>query len=119
MTSHSAVEEQNININDKAGSQEEYSRPSSASQHEEAVVEEPKMQPTKSHDLTPDQETQADVRSMFTAESGIPPAPDGGLHAWLKVFGGFMIYINIWYVSPFTTAILTIHPTHSFQEQPT
>jgi hypothetical protein len=22
--------------------------------------------------------------------------PDGGLHAWLKVVGGFLIYSNIW-----------------------
>lgn len=22
--------------------------------------------------------------------------PDGGLHAWLKVLGGFLIYSNIW-----------------------
>ncbi|USP82685.1 uncharacterized protein yc1106_09959 [Curvularia clavata] len=95
MTSHSATDEKNIKIDDKAVSQEEYSRPSSASQNEEAVVE-PKVGPTRTNDLTPDQEAQADVRSTFTAESGIPPAPDGGLHAWLKVFGGFLIYINIW-----------------------
>jgi hypothetical protein len=31
-------------------------------------------------------------------ESRLPPPPDGGLHAWLKVFGGFLIYINIWSV---------------------
>lgn len=37
-----------------------------------------------------------DARS--TAESELPPPPDGGLHAWLKVFGGFLIYINIWSV---------------------
>jgi hypothetical protein len=30
-------------------------------------------------------------------QSALPPPPDGGLHAWLKVFGGFFIYINIWY----------------------
>jgi hypothetical protein len=23
--------------------------------------------------------------------------PDGGLNAWLKVFGSFLIYSNIWY----------------------
>ncbi|KAF2751886.1 MFS general substrate transporter [Sporormia fimetaria CBS 119925] len=28
--------------------------------------------------------------------SRLPPPPDGGLHAWLKVLGGFLIYINIW-----------------------
>lgn len=31
-------------------------------------------------------------------ENELPPPPDGGLHAWLKVFGGFLIYINIWSV---------------------
>ncbi|KAH4041480.1 hypothetical protein HBI56_000090 [Parastagonospora nodorum] len=31
-----------------------------------------------------------------TTDSVIPPPPDGGLHAWLKVFGGFFIYVNIW-----------------------
>ncbi|KAH7402456.1 major facilitator superfamily domain-containing protein [Pyrenochaeta sp. MPI-SDFR-AT-0127] len=44
----------------------------------------------------PDKEAQLDARSTITTESAIPPPPDGGLHAWLKVFGGFMIYINIW-----------------------
>lgn len=27
----------------------------------------------------------------------LPAAPDGGLHAWLKVLGGFLVYINIWW----------------------
>jgi hypothetical protein len=36
--------------------------------------------------------------AQSTAESQLPPPPDGGLHAWLKVFGGFLIYINIWFV---------------------
>ncbi|KAF2205865.1 MFS general substrate transporter [Delitschia confertaspora ATCC 74209] len=34
--------------------------------------------------------------SNETNEPQLPPPPDGGLHAWLKVFGGFLIYINIW-----------------------
>jgi hypothetical protein len=34
-----------------------------------------------------------DARSTKTTESVIPPPPDGGLHAWLKVFGGFLIYV--------------------------
>ncbi|KAF2476390.1 MFS general substrate transporter [Lindgomyces ingoldianus] len=29
-------------------------------------------------------------------EPKLPTPPDGGLHAWLKVVGGFLIYINIW-----------------------
>jgi hypothetical protein len=41
-------------------------------------------------------EEQQDDHSI--AESQLPPPPDGGLHAWLKVFGGFLIYINIWLV---------------------
>ncbi|KAI4703179.1 hypothetical protein J4E81_002056 [Alternaria sp. BMP 2799] len=48
------------------------------------------------HEVVGDKEAQIDARSTLTAESAIPPPPDGGLHAWLKVFGGFMIYINIW-----------------------
>lgn len=118
MTSHSVTDEKNISIDDKAVSQDEYSRPSSASQKGEVVVpqeeeEAEEEQPTRGNDLTPDQEAQADVRSTFTAESGIPQAPDGGLHAWLKVFGGFLIYINIWYVSllaplPSITSIIII-----------
>jgi hypothetical protein len=30
--------------------------------------------------------------------NALPPPPDGGVHAWLKVFGGFLVYINIWFV---------------------
>ena len=37
------------------------------------------------------------LSTAVTTESVIPPPPDGGLHAWLKVFGGFFIYVNIWY----------------------
>jgi hypothetical protein len=36
------------------------------------------------------------LSTAVTTESVIPPPPDGGLHAWLKVFGGFFIYVNIW-----------------------
>jgi hypothetical protein len=36
------------------------------------------------------------LSTAVTTESIIPPPPDGGLHAWLKVFGGFFIYVNIW-----------------------
>lgn len=44
---------------------------------------------------THDEERQ-DAQSL--AGSQLPPPPDGGLHAWLKVFGGFLVYINIWSV---------------------
>jgi hypothetical protein len=45
-------------------------------------------------------ESQQDTRSV--AESQLAKPPDGGLHAWLKVLGGFLIYINIWSVTPFS-----------------
>lgn len=40
------------------------------------------------------EETNAVTPSL----SPFPTAPDGGLHAWLKVLGGFLIYSNIWLV---------------------
>ncbi|UPX13510.1 uncharacterized protein EKO05_0004016 [Ascochyta rabiei] len=65
------------------------SRPSSVEEVEESTPrdEEKGIEPA---------EKPFDARSTKTTESIIPPPPDGGLHAWLKVFGGFMIYINIW-----------------------
>ncbi|KAF2997365.1 hypothetical protein E8E13_004237 [Curvularia kusanoi] len=68
---------------------QETSRPSSAEEAVEALR----------HDEEKDishTEKPFDARSTKTTESVIPPPPDGGLHAWLKVFGGFLIYINIW-----------------------
>lgn len=70
--------------------QEEDSRPSSVNQ----VIR------PRSDEGAQDKEAQLDTRSTRTTESALPPPPDGGLHAWLKVFGGFMIYINIWFVGP-------------------
>jgi hypothetical protein len=46
----------------------------------------------ESHD-TNDLET---IETRSLAGSQLPPPPDGGLHAWLKVAGGFLVYINIW-----------------------
>jgi hypothetical protein len=40
------------------------------------------------------------LSTAVTTDSVIPPPPDGGLHAWLKVFGGFFIYVNIWSAIP-------------------
>lgn len=37
------------------------------------------------------------IETQSLAGSQLPPPPDGGMHAWLKVFGGFLVYINIWY----------------------
>ncbi|KAI4956033.1 hypothetical protein J4E91_000243 [Alternaria rosae] len=88
--SHSDVEEKHV-VRDKAISQEDMSRPSSSIH--DGVHQQDK---TASDHEAGDKEAQIDARSALTAESAIPPPPDGGLHAWLKVFGGFMIYINIW-----------------------
>jgi hypothetical protein len=46
------------------------------------------------------------LSTAVTTDSVIPPPPDGGLHAWLKVFGGFFIYVNIWYVQKLITTYL-------------
>jgi hypothetical protein len=43
------------------------------------------------------------LEKTSTKTSAIDPEakpPDGGLDAWLKVFGCFLIYSNIWYVDP-------------------
>jgi hypothetical protein len=97
MLSHTNVEEKHLNSNKSTSQEEEeYSRSSSSvhdvvHQHEE---------PDGNKQLPRDKEAQDDARSTLTTRSVIPPPPDGGLHAWLKVFGGFMIYINIWCVNP-------------------
>ncbi|KAH6878173.1 major facilitator superfamily domain-containing protein [Alternaria rosae] len=88
--SHSDVEEKHV-VRDKAISQEDMSRPSSSIHN--GIHQQDK---TASDHEAGDKEAKIDARSTLTAESAIPPPPDGGLHAWLKVFGGFMIYINIW-----------------------
>lgn len=93
MMSQSDVEEKHV-IKDKAVSQEDISRPSSSIQDEFNQQNET----VQNHEPVEDKDAQIDARSTMTTESAIPPPPDGGLHAWLKVFGGFMIYINIWYV---------------------
>ncbi|KAE8824761.1 hypothetical protein PTNB73_07353 [Pyrenophora teres f. teres] len=93
MTGQSELEEKHV-TSDKFNSQgEEYSRPSSASRDEHVVQH---AAPRRSDEAAQDKEAQLDARSTVTAESAIPPPPDGGLHAWLKAFGGFLIYINIW-----------------------
>ncbi|KAL1796348.1 hypothetical protein ACET3X_004888 [Alternaria dauci] len=89
--SQSDTEEKHV-IKDTAVSQEDISRPSS-SIHDEHHHE---NEPVQDYEPVADKEVQIDARSTMTTESAIPPPPDGGLHAWLKVFGGFMIYINIW-----------------------
>ncbi|ORX98314.1 major facilitator superfamily domain-containing protein [Clohesyomyces aquaticus] len=42
------------------------------------------------------EENAARTQIEPTPEVQLPPPPDGGLHAWLKVLGGFLVYINIW-----------------------
>lgn len=79
--------------------EEEYSRPSSSADQEVDIRNEPRSTGFVDEErCSRDKEAQPDARSTRTTESTIPPPPDGGLHAWLKVFGGFMIYINIWCV---------------------
>jgi hypothetical protein len=66
------------------------SRPASAHhyQHDEEKQE---------HSIQENAEADRNPLSRaVTTDSVIPPPPDGGLHAWLKVFGGFFIYVNIW-----------------------
>ncbi|CBX94458.1 hypothetical protein IAQ61_009696 [Plenodomus lingam] len=63
---------------------------------EQAIAQEDVHVNNNDETTSHDKEAQLDARSTRTTESTIPPPPDGGLHAWLKVFGGFMIYINIW-----------------------
>ncbi|KAH7563323.1 hypothetical protein BM1_00370 [Bipolaris maydis] len=96
MTSHSTVGDKEPIIDDKAVSQDEYSCTSSEQHSEEVVEQHDEPDAIGSTDMAPDKEAQLDARSTLTAESGLPPAPDGGLHAWLKVLGGFLIYMNIW-----------------------
>jgi hypothetical protein len=103
MSSHVDMEEKHV-ITDKSLSQqqqqqqqqeeEDYSRPSSS------VHEDVHHHPEPETSTSQDKEAQTDAHSTLATETAIPPPPDGGLHAWLKVFGGFMIYINIWYISP-------------------
>lgn len=68
------------------------SRLSSSSNHDRHV----QGQRQNGHEQI-DKEAQIEGRPAAIQDPASPPLPpDGGLHAWLKVFGGFMIYINIW-----------------------
>lgn len=40
--------------------------------------------------------SDAEAQPVDTLSPAAHVPPDGGLHAWLKVFGGFLIYMNIW-----------------------
>lgn len=72
----------------------ETSRPSSA--EEATTAENPAHHDEETgNEIAHTGEKPFDIRSTKTTESVIPPPPDGGLHAWLKVFGGFMIYVRI------------------------
>lgn len=54
---------------------------------------------TRQSSIAQDSHDAHDLEAIETrslAGSQPPAAPDGGLHAWLKVFGGFLIYMNIW-----------------------
>jgi hypothetical protein len=113
MIFQSSAEDKTCILDDKSVSQEAYSCPSSS--HDDEAVLQQEKETTGSNDTTQDKEAQIDARSTFTAASGIPPPPDGGLHAWLKVFGGFLVYINIWYVN----IQLLAHPQNKTPDHPT
>jgi hypothetical protein len=85
------------------------SRPSSA---EEAAEGEDSAHhdEEKGIEVAQSAEKPFDARSTKTTESVIPPPPDGGLHAWLKVFGGFMIYVRV-------LLVLRLAPSHSCSDQ--
>ena len=77
---------------------QETSRPSSASEAVEAE-QSPHHDEEKAIDTVHATGAPFDTRSVKTnktIESVIPSPPDGGLHAWLKVFGGFMIYVSLY-----------------------
>lgn len=52
--------------------------------------------PSTQDTLDPEIQNEDTQDEEAVLEPELPPPPDGGLHAWLKVFGGFLIYINIW-----------------------
>ncbi|KAH5439795.1 hypothetical protein HBI47_045170 [Parastagonospora nodorum] len=67
------------------------SRPTSAQDYGQLDIEK------QEHGIHEEAENDRNPLSRaVTTDSVIPPPPDGGLHAWLKVFGGFFIYVNIW-----------------------
>ena len=62
---------------------------------EEKVPSSPGQDSHEHDEYNPHDSRTLETQSL--AGSQLPPPPDGGLHAWLKVFGGFLVYINIWY----------------------
>jgi hypothetical protein len=87
------VEEEKEPVAGGSTSTEEHvvSRPTSAQDYGQRDMEkqEPGIHEEAENDRNP-------LSRAVTTDSVIPPPPDGGLHAWLKVFGGFFIYVNIW-----------------------
>jgi hypothetical protein len=78
------------------------SRPASALTYGRVDEEKPE------DEVHEDDEPQLDpLSAAVTTDSAIPPPPDGGLHAWLKVFGGFFIYVNIWSDCPSALTLST------------
>ena len=109
MSSHLSLSDIHVPSSKSTSTEPElHSRPSTTS---EVLADE---QDPPNHAI-PDKEAQLDARSTLTASSALPPPPDGGLHAWLKVLGGFLIYINIWCVTfPHPTNTQST-PNHRFQ----
>lgn len=69
------------------------SNASSTGWHDEEKAHDGTHQNSDAHDV----EDTPSLEAQSLAGSQLPAPPDGGLHAWLKVFGGFLVYINIWY----------------------
>jgi len=77
----------------KSTSTQEHATSPSSSSHEHRETDVEKQE----QGAYQDGEKDANALSrVVTTESLLPVPPDGGLHAWLKVFGGFFIYVNIW-----------------------
>lgn len=70
--------------------------------------EENEEEATETTTRNPD-ETANELDQTRSRKSEIDPfstPPDGGLNAWLKVLGCFLIYSNIWYSNDYTASKL-------------
>jgi hypothetical protein len=66
-----------------------------------STVEDPRQEQEKSKDVDVEETKPSQLEKVQSSskKSEIDPfnePPDGGLNAWLKVLGCFLIYSNIW-----------------------
>jgi hypothetical protein len=73
---------------------QQHSKASSGGWHDEKDDYKDTRQNLDAQDLR-DSHGLETIEARSLAGSQLLPPPDGGLHAWLKVFGGFLVYINI------------------------